>query len=69
MSTSLSSCPTAQLAPRPMPVPTPSDLAALDSDGQRRLHADLEQMLESHNVGGPGALVIPGEYLEGVIAR
>jgi SAM-dependent methyltransferase len=43
--------------------------AALDSEGQGRLNADLVRLLESRNVGGPNSLVIPGEYLEAVITR
>lgn len=43
--------------------------AALDSDGQRRLHADLMRLLESRNTGGPSALVIPSDYVEAVITR
>lgn len=38
--------------------------AALDGDRQARLTADLTALLERHNTGGPGSLVIPGEYLE-----
>jgi hypothetical protein len=41
----------------------------LDSEGQARLHADMLQLLESRNVGGPSSLVVPGEYLEAVITR
>jgi SAM-dependent methyltransferase len=43
--------------------------AALDSDDQARLHADLVELLESRNVGGGGSLVVPGDYLEAVITR
>jgi SAM-dependent methyltransferase len=49
--------------------PTHKAFAGLDSDGQRRLYADLERLLASRNVGGPDSLVIPGEYLEAVITR
>lgn len=38
--------------------------AALDGDRQARLTADLTALLERHNTGGSGSLVIPGEYLE-----
>lgn len=49
--------------------PTHKAFAALDSEGQARLHADLLQLLESRNVAGPSSLVVPGEYLEAVITR
>ena len=49
--------------------PTHKAFAALDSDGQTRLHADLVKLLESRNLAGPGSLVVPGEYLEAVITR
>ena len=49
--------------------PTHKAFAALDGQGQSRLHADLVRLLESRNVGGPRSLVIPGEYLEAVITR
>jgi hypothetical protein len=49
--------------------PTHKAFAALDGEGQARLHADLLQLLESRNVAGPNSLVIPGEYLEAVITR
>jgi len=49
--------------------PVHKAFAALDSDGQARLYADLVGLLESRNVAGPNSLVIPGEYLEAVITR
>ncbi|CRI63286.1 conserved hypothetical protein [Thiocapsa sp. KS1] len=49
--------------------PVHKAFAALDSEGQARLHADLTVLLESRNIAGPGALVVPGEYLEAVITR
>ena len=49
--------------------PTHKAFAALDGEGQHRLHADLLKLLASHNVGGPSSLVVPGEYLEVVIRR
>lgn len=49
--------------------PTHKAYAALDEDHQARLTADLTALLERHNVGGPGSLVVPGEYLEVVITR
>jgi SAM-dependent methyltransferase len=49
--------------------PTYQAFAALVGEGQDRLHADLVSLLESRNVAGPSALVVPGEYLEAVITR
>ena len=49
--------------------PTHKAFAALDGDGQSRLHADLMRLLESRNIGGPDSLVVPGEYLEAVLVR
>ena len=49
--------------------PTHKAFAALDGQGQTRLHADLVKLLEWHNVAGPRSLVVPGEYLEAVITR
>ena len=49
--------------------PTHKVYAALDADRQARLTADLTALLERRNVGGPGSLVVPGEYLEVVITR
>ena len=49
--------------------PTHKAFAALDGEGQGRLHADLVRLLESRNLGGRRSLVIPGEYLEAVITR
>lgn len=43
--------------------------AALDADGQRRLHDALVALLQKWNVGGENSLVVPGEYLEVVITR
>ena len=49
--------------------PTHKAFAALDQDGQSRLHDALVTLLEQHNTGGSASLVIPGEYLEVVITR
>jgi SAM-dependent methyltransferase len=49
--------------------PTHKAFAALDGEGQARLHADLVKLLESRNLAGPDSLVVPGEYLEAVITR
>jgi SAM-dependent methyltransferase len=49
--------------------PTHKAFAALDGEGQARLHADLVTLLESRNLAGPNSLVVPGEYLEAVITR
>ena len=48
--------------------PTHKAYAALDPVGQARLTEDLTALLERLNVGGPHSLVVPGEYLEVVIA-
>jgi ubiquinone/menaquinone biosynthesis C-methylase UbiE len=42
---------------------------ALDAGGQAALEADLIALLRSLDRGGPGGLVVPGEYLEIVITR
>jgi SAM-dependent methyltransferase len=42
---------------------------ALDADRQQELHAALLELLERHNTGGSGTLVVPAEYLEVVIVR
>ncbi|ANQ84487.1 class I SAM-dependent methyltransferase [Azoarcus olearius] len=49
--------------------PTHKAFAALDADGQARLHADMKQLLEARNVGGADSLVVPAEYLEVVVTR
>jgi len=49
--------------------PTLKAFAALDAAGQRRLEADLTQLLERLNVAGPKSLVIPGAYLEVVVVK
>jgi hypothetical protein len=43
--------------------------AALDADRQAQLTEDITKLLEDRNVGGPGSLVVPGEYLEIVVTR
>jgi ubiquinone/menaquinone biosynthesis C-methylase UbiE len=42
---------------------------SLDPDRQAALEADLVALLRSLDQGGPGGLVVPGEYLETVITR
>ncbi len=49
--------------------PTYKAYAALDPVRQAGLTEDLTALLESRNTGGPGSLVVPGEYLEVVITR
>lgn len=49
--------------------PTHKAYAALDSERQTRLTAELTALLERRNVGGPSSLVVPGEYLEVVIIK
>ena len=43
--------------------------AALEQDRRVQLLADIEALLSRMNVGGPDSLVVPGEYLEVVIAK
>lgn len=49
--------------------PTLKAFAALDASGQRKLEADIVELLERLNVGGRESLVVPGEYLEVVIVK
>lgn len=42
---------------------------ALDAKGQAALERDLTELLKGSNRGGPGALVVPGDYLEVVITK
>jgi len=49
--------------------PTHKAYAALDPERQARLTEDITALLERLNVGGPGSLVVPAEYLEIVITR
>ena len=49
--------------------PTHKAFAALDGEGQARLHAELGTLLAGCNIGGADSLVVPGEYLEVVITR
>lgn len=49
--------------------PTHKAYAALAPTQQDRLTEDLTALLERRNLGGPACLLVPGEYLEVVIAR
>ncbi len=49
--------------------PTHKTYGALAPDRQAQLTADITELLERHNVGGPNSLVVPGEYLEVVITK
>jgi SAM-dependent methyltransferase len=49
--------------------PTHKAFAALDAERQVRLDQDITALLERRNVGGPGTLIVPGEYLEVVIVK
>jgi SAM-dependent methyltransferase len=49
--------------------PTHKAFAALDAQGQKRLAADITELLEHLNVSGSNSLVIPGEYLEVAIVK
>lgn len=43
--------------------------AALDAAGQASLAADLIELLQRFNQGGPDTLAVPSEYLEVVATR
>ena len=49
--------------------PTLKAFAALDAAGQRKLEADIVELLERLNVAGRYSLVVPGEYLEVVVEK
>ena len=49
--------------------PTHKAFAALDAGRAAALEADIVALLNELNVAGPGSLVVPGEYLEVVIAK
>jgi hypothetical protein len=49
--------------------PTHKAFAALDAAGQRELEHDITVLLEQMNTAGAGSLVVPGEYLEVVVAK
>ena len=49
--------------------PTHKAFAALDAPRGAALEADIVALLEELNVAGPQSLVVPGEYLEVVVAK
>jgi SAM-dependent methyltransferase len=49
--------------------PIHKTFASLDEAGRERLDEAMNRLLERRNVGGDSALVVPGEYLEIVIAK
>ncbi|UGQ47370.1 class I SAM-dependent methyltransferase [Massilia endophytica] len=49
--------------------PTHKAFAALAPEAQQALEADILALLERMNIGGAASLVVPGEYLEVVIAK
>jgi len=49
--------------------PVHKAFAALDTERQAALEADLLALLRQANLGGESGLVVPGEYLETVITR
>jgi ubiquinone/menaquinone biosynthesis C-methylase UbiE len=49
--------------------PTHKAFAALDAERRVSLGQDISALLERFNVAGPSSLVVPGEYLEVVIAK
>jgi SAM-dependent methyltransferase len=49
--------------------PTLKAFASLDATAQERLTADLEAMIQGHNVANDGTMVVHAEYLEVVAVR
>jgi len=49
--------------------PTHKAFAALETDKQESLAADITALLERMNVGGKNSLVVPSEYLEVVVIK
>ena len=49
--------------------PVQKAFAALDTQGQAALEADIDAMLEGANTAGGASLVVPSEYLEAVIVK
>jgi ubiquinone/menaquinone biosynthesis C-methylase UbiE len=49
--------------------PTHKLYGALDPEQQSRLSGAITELLERLNTGGPGSLIVPGEYLEVVITK
>jgi hypothetical protein len=49
--------------------PTHQAFATLDPEGQRALEVEITGLLEGHNIGGAGSLVVPAEYLQVTIVR
>lgn len=49
--------------------PTLKAFAALDEAGQTELEKEITALLERFNVAGSASLVVPGEYLEVLIAK
>ncbi len=49
--------------------PTLKAFAALDETARPALERDITHLLDSLNTAGPGALVVPGEYLQVVITK
>src|SRR5688572_15256517 len=49
--------------------PTHKAFLALDAISAKNLERDITQLLEQMNLGGPGTLVVPSEYLEVVVTK
>lgn len=49
--------------------PTFKAFGALDPQNQRALTTAFEKLVDAHNIGGPGSVVVPADYLEIVITR
>ena len=43
--------------------------AALGDEGGPALERDLVELIDSLNIGGPGAMVVPSAYLEAIVTR
>jgi len=49
--------------------PTLKAFAALEESGRKALERDITALLEQMNTAGPSSLIVPGEYLEVVVAK
>src|SRR6185369_4820736 len=49
--------------------PTNKAFAALPADKQPALQADIVELLERLNRGGPSTLIVPSEYLEIIVTK
>ena len=49
--------------------PMCATFARLSTEGQRRLERDLVDLLDEFNKSGDATLVVPSEYVEGVVVK